>query len=152
MVAAEEPEIAANMEQPITVVWNSRPGRKLIHGAMPEKSDCDRRVRNNNSPIRMNSGRETMSEDVRTLNAQLAINLCVGRLVNNSSRTTAVAIKAGPIQIPAHKVTVIRTRSQVRIALMRSLDVLADAQAGVVARFSAQQPAQPGDDLQGEEK
>ena len=75
VVAADEPEIAANIEQPITVVWNRRPGRKLIQGAMPENSDCDRRVRNRSSPIRMNNGSETMSDEVATLNAQLAISL-----------------------------------------------------------------------------
>ena len=81
VVAADEPEMAANIEQPITVVWNSRPGRKLIQGAMPENSDCESRVRNSSSPIRMKSGSETMSEEVVTLNAQAAISLCVGRLV-----------------------------------------------------------------------
>ena len=118
VVAADEPEIAANIEQPITVVWNRRPGRKLIHGAMPENSDCDSRVRNRSSPIRMNSGSETMSVEVRTLNVQAPISLVVGRLVKSSSSTTPTAINAGPIQMPTHSSAVIRTSSQVRMALM----------------------------------
>jgi hypothetical protein len=117
VVAADEPDTAANIEQPSIVVCSRRPGRKATHGAIPENSDCDRRVRNSSSPIRMNSGSETISEDVRMLNDHSAICRMVGRLVNTSSNTMPMPISAGPIQIPAISVTVISTSSQVRMAV-----------------------------------
>ncbi len=55
-VAADEPEMAANMVQPRTLTCISRPGRKAAQGASPLKSDADKRVRKRISAMRMNSG------------------------------------------------------------------------------------------------
>ena len=43
VVAAEEPEIAANMVQPSTFTCSSRPGRRVVHGASPVKSEAESR-------------------------------------------------------------------------------------------------------------
>ena len=56
-VAADDPEIAAKMVQPMMFVWSSRPGSRFIQGASPLNRSSDRRVRNRISPIQMNSGR-----------------------------------------------------------------------------------------------
>ena len=53
VVAAEEPEIAANIVQPSTLTWSSRPGSRVVHGASPVKSEADRREWNRISAIRM---------------------------------------------------------------------------------------------------
>src|SRR5690606_41093263 len=56
-VAAEEPDTAAKIAQPITLVCSSRPGRRLSHGARPLNRSSDNRVRNRISPIQRNRGR-----------------------------------------------------------------------------------------------
>lgn len=56
-VAADEPETAAKMAQPMTLVCSSRPGSRFSHGARPLNRSSDRRVRNRISPIHRNSGR-----------------------------------------------------------------------------------------------
>src|SRR3546814_16823942 len=45
-VAAEEPEAAATMVQPITLVCSRRPGMRVIHGAWPLTLSSDRRSGN----------------------------------------------------------------------------------------------------------
>src|ERR1043165_6271326 len=55
-VAAEDPETAAKIVQPMMFVWSSLPGTRSSHGASPLNMSSDRRVRNRISPIQMNSG------------------------------------------------------------------------------------------------
>src|SRR5580765_8881949 len=56
-VAALDPETAAKMAQPTTLVCRRRPGRCCIQGARPRNMSWLRRVRNRISPIQMKSGR-----------------------------------------------------------------------------------------------
>src|SRR3989338_10453991 len=56
-VAALDPDTAAKMVQPTTLVCSRRPGRPCTQGARPLNMSCDSRVRNRISPIQMNRGR-----------------------------------------------------------------------------------------------
>src|SRR3546814_11203122 len=56
-VAADEPETAAKMVQPITLVCSRRPGMRVIHGARPRNMYSDRRVRTRVPANPMNNGR-----------------------------------------------------------------------------------------------
>src|SRR3546814_14038178 len=56
-VAADEPDTAAKMAQPMTLVCSRRPGRRFSQGARPLNRSSDRRVRNRISPIHRNRGR-----------------------------------------------------------------------------------------------
>src|SRR6218665_587728 len=56
-VAALEPETAAKMVQPTTLVCSRRPGRPCTQGDRPLNMSCDSRVRNRISPIQMNRGK-----------------------------------------------------------------------------------------------
>ena len=56
-VAADEPDTAAKMVQPITLVCSSPPGRRLTHGARPLNMLSLSLVRNKISPIHTNNGR-----------------------------------------------------------------------------------------------
>ena len=55
-VAADEPDTAAKMVQPMTLVCSSRPGSRSSQGARPLNMSSDSRVRNRISPIQTNSG------------------------------------------------------------------------------------------------
>ncbi len=78
VVAADEPEIAAKMVQPITFTCSRRPGSSPAHGASPWNSDRDKLVRNNSSPIRMNSGSASSSCVVRMFQAYCGSSLSSG--------------------------------------------------------------------------
>ena len=69
VVAADEPEIAAKIEQPTTFTCSSRPGSSPAHGASPWNSERDRRDWNRISPIRMNIGSASSSCVVRMFQA-----------------------------------------------------------------------------------
>ena len=56
VVAADEPEIAANSVQPITLTCSRRPGRRVVQGVIPANRVSESRVRNRISAIRMNMG------------------------------------------------------------------------------------------------
>ena len=55
-VAADEPDTAAKIAQPMILTCNNRPGRPPSHGDRPLNMSSDKRDRNRISPIRMNSG------------------------------------------------------------------------------------------------
>ena len=80
VVAAEEPEIAANMVQPSTFTWSSRPGRRVVHGASPVKSEAERREWNRISAIRMKSGSAISSGVVVAFQVSCASSFSTGRL------------------------------------------------------------------------
>src|SRR3546814_17491148 len=63
VVAADEPETAAKIPQPITLTCISRPGIRVIHGESPLNMSSARRVRNRIPPIQMNSGRAVSDHD-----------------------------------------------------------------------------------------
>src|SRR2546427_12124046 len=61
-VAAEEPEIAAKIPQPVTLQCISRPGKGAIHGARPRNMFSELRVRNRISAIQMDIGRADIAQ------------------------------------------------------------------------------------------
>src|SRR3546814_13921683 len=63
VVAADEPETAAKIPQPITLTCISRPGIRVIHGESPLNMSSARRVRNRISPIQMNRGSAVSDHD-----------------------------------------------------------------------------------------
>ena len=65
VVAAEEPETAAKIVQPITFTCSNPPGRRCTQGAMPLNSDSDSLLKNKMSPINTNKGRVTNSSAFR---------------------------------------------------------------------------------------
>src|SRR5712672_3287182 len=100
VVAADDPEMAAKIEQPMTLTCSSRPGSSAAHGARPLNSDCESRVRNRISPIRMNSGRASSSWVVRMFQAYCASSLSSGMSRNSASSTVPVTAKVQPIHRP----------------------------------------------------
>ena len=72
-VAAEEPEIAAKIPQPVTLQCISRPGNGAIHGARPRNMSSEMRVRNRISPIQMNSGSAVSAQLVLAPHTVVAI-------------------------------------------------------------------------------
>src|SRR6185503_6433183 len=71
-VAADEPDTAAKMPQPMTFTWISRPGSHCSHGDRPRNISSDSRVRNRISPIQMNSGRAASVQDELELHTVVA--------------------------------------------------------------------------------
>src|SRR5215510_9387665 len=100
VVAAEEPEIAAKIEQPMTLTWSSRPGSSAAHGVRPRNNDCDRRVRNRISPMTMNNGSASNSCVVRMFQAYCASSLSRGMSRNTASSTVPVTASVQPIHRP----------------------------------------------------
>src|SRR5215813_11018875 len=100
VVAAEEPEIAAKIEQPMTLTCSSRPGSSAAQGVRPRNSDCDRRVRNRISPMTMNSGSASSSCVVRMFQAYCARSLSSGMSLNTASSTVPVTASVQPIHRP----------------------------------------------------
>src|SRR5438874_3459390 len=101
VVAAEDPEIAAKMVQPITFTCKRRPGSSPAHGASPWNSERDRRVRNKSSPIRMNSGSASSSCVVKMFQAYCGKSLSSGIERNIASSSVAVSASVRPIHKPA---------------------------------------------------
>src|SRR5215204_25803 len=85
VVAADEPEIAAKIEQPTTLTWSSRPGSRPVQGASPWNSERESFVRNRISPMTMNSGSAKSSWVVRMFQAYCGSSLSSGMLRNSPS-------------------------------------------------------------------
>ena len=100
VVAADEPEIAAKIEQPTTFTCSNRPGSRPAHGASPWNSERDRRDWNRISPIRMNIGSASSSCVVRMFQAYCASSLSSGMSRKIASITAPVAPRVSPIQMP----------------------------------------------------
>jgi hypothetical protein len=100
VVAADEPEIAAKIVQPMTFTCSRRPGSNAAHGASPLNKDWESRVRNRISPIRMNSGNASSSCVVRIFHAYCASSLSSGMSRNSASRIVPVTARVQPIHMP----------------------------------------------------
>src|SRR5439155_23104334 len=87
-VAAEEPDTAAKIPQPITFTWVSRPGSHCSQGERPRNISSDNLVRNRISPIQMNSGSAASVQDALAL--QLAV---ASTLPSGTSVVSAIATK-----------------------------------------------------------
>src|SRR5664279_3776851 len=71
-VAAEEPDTAAKIAQPITLTCNSRPGSFCTHGAKPSNMSSDNLVRYRISPIQMNIGSALRSHEFDAVHIDVA--------------------------------------------------------------------------------
>ena len=100
-VAADEPETAAKMVQPMMLVWTRRPGRRRIHGARPRNISSEMAVRNSTSPIQTKSGSAVSVHDERSEKMTVAIASPAG-LAGANIHITAIEtpIMLRPIQTP----------------------------------------------------
>src|SRR3954470_4888656 len=99
-VAAEDPETAAKMVQPITLVCSSRPGRRPTHGASPRNMLSLNLVRNRISPIQMKRGRAVSVQLEAEPHTVTAIASPAGRDENSSMPIQATPASVSPIQTP----------------------------------------------------
>src|SRR5881398_3301599 len=99
-VAADEPETAAKMVQPITLVCSSRPGRRDTHGASPRNMLSLSLVRNRISPIQMNRGRAVSVQLEAEPQTVTAIASPAGRDENSCMPIHATPASVRPIQTP----------------------------------------------------
>src|SRR3954464_4025779 len=99
-VAADEPETAAKMVQPITLVCSSRPGRPVTQGARPRNMLSLSLVRNRISPIQMNSGRAVKVQLEAEPQTVTAIASPAGREENSCMPIQATPASVRPIQTP----------------------------------------------------
>src|SRR5271169_6212130 len=97
-VAAEEPETAAKIPQPITFTWMSRPGSHCSQGDRPRNISSDNRVRNKISPIQMNSGSAASVQDALALQTVVANTDPIGTLVVSSIAIKPMRPSATAIQ------------------------------------------------------
>src|SRR3954469_12597266 len=99
-VAAEEPDTAAKMVQPITLVCSSRPGNRPTHGASPRNMLSLSLVRNRISPIQMNRGKAVSVQLEAEPHTVTAIASPAGRDENSSIPNQATPAKVRPIHTP----------------------------------------------------
>src|SRR5690606_12815144 len=89
-VAAEEPDTAAKMAQPTTLVCSRRPGIRSSHGASPLNKSWERRERKSISPIHRNNGRAVSVQLEDAPHMVMAMASPAGRLENSSMPNQAV--------------------------------------------------------------
>ena len=120
-VAAEDPETAAKIVQPMMLVCSSRPGSRSSHGARPRNMSSESRVRNRISPIQTKSGSAVSVHDDAVPQIVTAIASPAGRDEKSSMPIHATPASASPIQTPLPSSTKSATTSSVVIsASMRS--------------------------------
>src|SRR5437763_3998611 len=129
-VAALEPETAAKIAQPTTLVWRSRPGRRCIHGARPRNMSWLRRVRNRISPIQMKSGSAVSVQLDAEPQIVTAIASPAGRELKSCMPIQATPESVRPIQTP--------------LARMRNSDAIRSAV--IAASFIARRLVADGND------
>ena len=103
-VAALEPETAAKIAQPTTLVCSSRPGRRCIHGARPRNMSWLSRVRNRISPIQMKSGRAVSVQLDDEPQIVTAIASPAGRELKSCMPIQATPDSVRPIQTPLARI------------------------------------------------
>src|SRR5258706_7981884 len=99
-VAALEPDTAAKIAQPTTLVCSRRPGSRCIQGARPRNMSSDSRVRNRISPIQMKSGRAVKVQLDADPHTVTAIASPAGRELKSCIAIQATPDSARPIQTP----------------------------------------------------
>src|SRR4051812_46390315 len=99
-VAALEPETAAKIAQPTTLVWSRRPGRPCTQGARPLNMSVLRRVRKRISPIQMKSGNAVSVQLADEPQIVTAIASPAGRELKSCMPTQATPESVSPIQTP----------------------------------------------------
>ena len=96
-VAAELPDTAAKIVQPMMLVCRSRPGTRSSQGASPRNMSSDSRVRNRISPIQTNSGSAVSVHDEAEPQIVTAMASPAGRDENSSIPIHATPDRASPI-------------------------------------------------------
>src|SRR5690554_3336547 len=99
-VAADDPDTAAKMAQPTTLVCSKRPGSQLSHGASPRNRSCDSRDRNRISPIHRNKGSAVSVQLDEAPHMVMAMASPAGRLENSSMPSHAVPASVRPTHTP----------------------------------------------------
>src|SRR4030042_428503 len=99
-VAAEDPEIAAKIAQPTTLVCISLPGRGPIQGARPRKRSSESRERKRISPIQIKRGRAVSVQLDREPQTVVAMASPAGRVVKSSIEIQATPIRDSPTHTP----------------------------------------------------
>ena len=99
-VAAEDPEIAANIADPTTLTCINLPGRGPIHGARPLNIKSEIFDLNKISPIQMNSGSDVSVQLDKEPKIVVAIASPGMRVDPVNMATRATPINAKPIQTP----------------------------------------------------
>src|SRR3990170_2488444 len=99
-VAAEEPDTAAKMPQPITFTWVNRPGSHCTQGERPRNISSDNLVRNRISPIQMNNGNAASVQDALELQVAVASTVPSGTDVVSAIATKPTSPRATAIQTP----------------------------------------------------
>src|SRR3954463_8961181 len=97
-VAAEEPDTAAKIVQPMMLVCNSLPGSRSSHGARPRNMSLESRVRNRTSPIHTKSGNAVSVHDDAEPHTVTAIASPAGRDEKSSMPIHATPASASPIE------------------------------------------------------
>src|SRR5664279_350768 len=109
-VAAEDPDTAAKMPQPITFTCVSRPGSHCTQGDKPRNISSDSLVRNKISPIQMNNGSAASVQDALALHVVVASTLPSGNDVVSAIATKPTSPSATAIQTPLASSTSITPR------------------------------------------
>ncbi|MNI38474.1 hypothetical protein D3C73_926150 [compost metagenome] len=112
-VAADDPDTAAKIAQPITFVCSSLPGKRFSHGANPLNRSSDSRVRNRISPIHRNKGRAVSVQLDDAPQMVTAMASPAGRLEKISMPIQAVPASVRPTQTPQPKSAKIETTNRV---------------------------------------
>src|SRR5882672_10110797 len=99
-VAADDPDTAAKMVQPMMFVCSRRPGTRSSHGASPLNMSSESRVRNRISPIQTNSGNAVNVHEDAVPQIVTAIASPAGRVEKSSMPIHATPASARPIQTP----------------------------------------------------
>src|SRR5437764_4503589 len=115
-VAALDPETAAKIAQPTTLVCSRRPGSRCIHGARALNMSWLRRVRNRISPIQMKSGRAVSVQLDDEPQIVTAIASPAGRELNSCMPIQATPESVRPIQTPLARIAKSETTSSAVIA------------------------------------
>jgi hypothetical protein len=107
-VAADEPETAAKMPQPITFTCVSLPGSHCTHGESPRNISSESLVRNRISPIQMNSGNAASVHDALALQVVVARTVPIGTLVVSAIATRPTRPRETAIHTPLASTTIMK--------------------------------------------
>ena len=102
-VAAEDPDIAANIAQPNIFTCNKLPGSLLSHGAKPLNKFSDKLVLNKISPIQTNNGNAAKVHDEVVPQIIVAIASPTGLVVKSIIPIVETPIMLNATQIPLPK-------------------------------------------------
>src|SRR5690606_17149426 len=116
-VAADEPETAAKMAQPMMLVCSSRPGKRFSQGAKPLKRSCDNLVRKRISPIQRKRGRAVSVQLEAAPQMVMAMASPAERAEKISMPSQAAPARVSPTHTPQARKPTIDTTSIVMTKL-----------------------------------